>query len=151
MPLTGVRDRFLDDHARLRGKAEVLESLALRVLRGDEDLGSALRLKGEEILDHLDRHMSWEERELVPLLERSGAANLAVTIAGKHEDIRRGFETGLQSEPGAERRPLALARQILAFIRQLESDMSSEEKRVMSALAAPPGPDAGTTVPTETA
>ena len=134
MSETGVREKFVEDHARLRGKAEVLESLALRILRGDEDLGSALRLKGEEILDHLVRHMSWEEQELLPLLRRFGRLDIASALVTRHTAHRDHIEGDLITLQNAERRPLDMARHIVEFLRKLERDMQTEEDDVLGAL-----------------
>lgn len=136
-----TRSRFLDDHARLRGKAEVLESLALRILRGDDDLGSALRLKGEEILDHLVDHMAWEEQKLLPLLGRSGHSELSATLAAEHAAQRRRFEEDLRTLREAERHPVTVAKHVLEFLRWLERDMQSEEEHVLDALTALPTDD----------
>ena len=59
-----IKEKFLRDHRMLLGKAAVVAALALDVLRGDEELASALRLKGEELYRHLLIHMRWEERLL---------------------------------------------------------------------------------------
>jgi hypothetical protein len=67
----------------LRGKAEVLES-ALRILRGDEDPGSALRPKGE-ILEH-SFAIAWEETVLL-LLDRNGDRP-GLTLAREHAGQR---------------------------------------------------------------
>jgi hypothetical protein len=133
-----VRKRFLEDHARLRGKAEVLESLALRILRGDEDLGSALRLKGEEILDHLSCHMGWEERELLPLLRQFGRTDMAEKLVAEHAAQRAHFEGDLLTLKDTERRPLDLAKHFIEFLRWLDRDMLAEEEDVLGALSLPP-------------
>ena len=139
MPVAEVREKFVEDHARLRGKAEVLESLALRILRGDDDLGSALRLKGEEILDHLVCHMDWEERELLPVLRQSGRSDIASGLVTRHTRHREHFEGDLLPLHNTNRRPLELAKHIVKFLRRLERDMQKEEEDVLSALNLRPG------------
>jgi hemerythrin-like domain-containing protein len=139
----GVRNRFLEDHARLRGKAEVLESLALRILRGDEDLGSALRLKGEEILEHLVCHMGWEEKELLPLLRQFGRSDIASRLVIEHAAQRERFEGDLHTLQNTERRPLDLAKHIVEFLGWLERDMQAEEENVLGALNPHLDPHAG--------
>ena len=143
MPEAGVREKFVEDHARLRGKAEVLESIALRILRGDEDLGSALLLKGEEIRDHLVRHMDWEERELLPLLRQSGRSDIASGLVTRHTRHREHFEGDLLSLHNTKTQPIELTKHIVKFLRQLESDMQREEEDVLGALNPGPGRNAG--------
>jgi hemerythrin-like domain-containing protein len=134
-----LRARILGDHALLRGKAEVLEALALRILRGDEDLGSALRLKGEEIQDHLVRHMGWEERELLPPLRKSGGAKVADQISAEHSEQRERISDTLVTLQDSERRPVEVARHMVEFVRQLERDMYQEEQRVLGRDLTPTG------------
>lgn len=129
-----VREKFLEDHARLRGKAEVLESLAMKILRGDEDLGSALRLKAEEILDHLVRHMGWEERELLPLLREFGCSDIVSGLVGRHVGHREHIQSDLLTLQDAEGRPLDAAKRIIDFLGRLERDMQTEEESVLDAL-----------------
>jgi hemerythrin-like domain-containing protein len=120
------------DHALLRGKAEVLEALALRILRGDEDLGSALRLKGEEIQTLLVQHMGWEERELIPALCRQGAGDVADQISAEHGAQRERIADTLVTLLDSERRPAGVARHMLEFVKRLETDMRDEEESVSS-------------------
>lgn len=132
MDVTELRARILEDHALLRGKAEVLEGLALRILRGDEDLGSALRLKGEEIQEHLVRHMGWEESALLPTLRRSGSDEVADQILSDHRAQRERISRTLVTLQGDEQQPVELARHMIDFVRWLERDMREEEANVLS-------------------
>ena len=130
--------RFLDDHARLRGKSEVLEALALRVLRGDEDLGTALRLKGEEIQEHLAAHMDWEERRLLPLLRSApGGRSVADQLFSDHGPQRERLVDCLLALADEERRPAKLAKAVLDLTAWLEHDMLTEEKRIRAILGHP--------------
>lgn len=144
MDETELRTRMLEDHAMLRGKAGVLEALALRILRGDEDLGSALRLKGEEIQTHLVRHISWEEREFLPALRRSDGAEIACQISAEHKRQRERIARTLVTLQGSERDPMAVARHMMEFARQLENDLQDEEERILRqglVAADAPSPD----------
>ena len=90
MSVFEIRSHFLNDHARLRGKVSVLRSLALGVLRGDEELSFAMRLKGRDLQDHLHRHMSWEEENLLPVLDHCSplAGGTASALLSEHEGQR---------------------------------------------------------------
>jgi len=132
-----LRAHLVDEHATLRGKAEVLEALSLRVIRGDEDLGSALRLKGEEIETALIRHMLWEEEILLPELRRLGHEAVASQIRSEHERQRERIADSLIALQDAERRPVATARHLLEFIRWLDRDMSEEESSLHAKLLEP--------------
>jgi len=130
--------RFLDDHARLRGKSEVLEALALRVLRGDEDLGTALRLKGEEIQEHLIAHMAWEEGTLLPLVRSAhGGRIVAAQLCSDHAAQRERLADCLRSLADGERRPAKLAKTILDLTAWLEHDILAEENRILAILGDP--------------
>lgn len=126
-----LRMRILDDHSMIRAKADVLEGLALRILRGDEDLGSALRLKGEEIQERLVRHIDWEERELLPALRELGNPEVAERILAEHKAQRQRITETLATLQDSERRPVALARHMVEFVRLLEREMHDEEELVL--------------------
>ncbi len=130
-----ITARFLEDHARLRGKSEVLEALALRILRGDEDLGSALRLKGEEIQKHLQDHMDWEEAALLPMLRSApGGREVAVVIAAEHATQRDRLAEWLAELSHTDVRPTHLARTVLDLTRWLAHDMAVEERTILDTL-----------------
>jgi hypothetical protein len=125
-----VREKVLSDHARLRGMLAVLASLALRILRGDEDLATALRLKGEEIGGFLQVHMAWEEKFLVPTLVNLGALGeeRARELLGDHRDQRHRLEASIAAlacEPCVA--AAELAKRMLGFVESLERDMLDEE------------------------
>lgn len=135
MSSSDILERFLEDHARLRGKSEVLEALALRVLRGDEDLGLALRLKGEEVQEHLARHMAWEEVTLLPALKGvSGGPEVATKLLSEHAAQRAHLADCLEALGNAEPRPAELAKTILALLERLQRDMLAEEQEVLATL-----------------
>ena len=136
-----IRERFLRDHRQIRGKASVLRSLALGVLRGDEDLASALRLKGEELQTHMLLHMTWEEDELMPVLEQDeqDGDSLGKRIQEEHREQRTRLSHSLvalrvtseQKRADIER----LAKDMLELVRWLESDMAKEEDSVLRFMA----------------
>jgi hypothetical protein len=143
-----LREHFLRDHAQLRGKADVLKSLALQVVRGDEDLGPALQLKGTDLQLRLIDHMRWEESQVAPYLRRidRAAADLADHLFEEHQLQRERLAQSLMALSGAGPNPEELARHILDLVRWLERDMAEEETRLLAWLSEPGdstgGPDA---------
>ena len=127
-----IRARLLEDHAQLRAKAGVLESLALQVLRGDEDLASALRLKGEDLHAHLLDHMGWEDHHILPLLQAlAPAAKSSVQALESEHRIQRDRLGDLLGALRDPREPARVARSVLDFARSLEQDMLVEENRLL--------------------
>jgi hypothetical protein len=128
-----IREKFVADHAHLRGKISVLRSLATQVLRGDEDLGDALRLKGKDLQLHLIRHMKWEESDLLPCLREidGAAADAADQLFEEHTGQRQRLSDSLIALEGADGNPLALANHLLELTRWLEQDMNTEESGVL--------------------
>lgn len=137
MRVQEIRLQFLSEHAQLRGKVSVLQSLALSVLRGDEELASALRLKGEDLQKHLHRHMAWEEKNLLPALERTPGliGTISAALLEEHQTQRDRLAKSLKLLESSESRPKELARSIMELISWIETDMVSEEKAVLAALA----------------
>ena len=131
-----IRSHFLNDHARIRGKVSVLRSLALGVLRGDEELSFAMRLKGRDLQDHLHRHMSWEEEKLLPVLDRYSptAGGAASELLAEHANQRSRLSSSLKSLENLGFPPKVLARGMMELIVWIESDMASEEAAVLEFL-----------------
>ncbi len=133
MTPTEVRERVRRDHARLRGMLTVVESLALRVLRGDEELASACRLKGEELRDFLLAHLEWEEQHLVPVLNRCGliGKRRAGHVLADHREQRQRIAELVRSVTESQYQANILASGMLDFTRWLERDMAEEEARAL--------------------
>jgi iron-sulfur cluster repair protein YtfE (RIC family) len=132
MTLGEVQAKVESEHARLRGMVGVLQSLALRVLRGDDDLASALRLKGEEVVERFERHMGWEEEYLLPLLSSAGVEGQACSerMRDEHRLQRGRLSASVEALDSSERRPQELARELLDVIEWLERDMATEDARI---------------------
>ena len=130
-----IKEKFLRDHRMLRGKAAVVAALALDVLRGDQDLTSALCLKGEELYAHLSEHMQWEERLLVPLLISSSRGTwTGSAIIKEHRDQRLRLDRSLTRLRSIDAPFADLAEECLELVRWLEIDMTSEESRVLRSM-----------------
>lgn len=140
--------RLEQDHARLRGKASVLRSLALGVLRGDADLGETLVMKGRDLQKSLVEHMDWEDDVLLPNLRRGSEDALRVAERIHHEHAGQRVELlgsilSLDTGKGGHGRRSNtheiehVASCLLELIERLERDMATEE----SVLDALPGSD----------
>ncbi len=128
-----VEARVESEHARLRGMGAVLQSLAQRVLRGDEELTSALRLKGEELLGRFDRHIHWEDDYLMPLLRQAGADGEAYgeRLWQEHRLQRERLSGALADMDDAGGRSEELARHLLDVIEWLEREMATEDAQLL--------------------
>ena len=131
-----IRHRFLSEHQSLRGKSAVVEALALGVLRGDGELASALRLKGEELQRHLLLHMQWEEAQLLPLIQRVArpGESMGEALVREHRRQRQRLANSLVALRAAPESAETLARHVLKLIRWIETDMRAEEKEVLDAI-----------------
>ena len=135
MSKADARHKFLSDHRILRAKAAVVTTLALNLLRGDEDLASALRLKGEELHAQLLDHMKWEETQLVPLLAGSSIGeSVASVILEEHADQRLHLMKSLAELQRPDAPCSTLAKDCIALVRWLESDMAREENEVQRSI-----------------
>jgi hypothetical protein len=132
--LLEIRSHFLNDHASLRGKVFVLRSLALSILRGDDELMSALLLKGKDLRDQLHRHLSWEEEHVLPMLHHWSplGAQTAAELLGEHETQRVRLDESLNSLDAVDFAPKQLARSIMNLISWIEGDMKSEEETILA-------------------
>lgn len=131
-----IKEKFLSDHRILRCKAAVVATLALDVLRGDDELASALRLKGEELYTYLLKHMQWEERLLLPLLiESSHGTWTGASIVKEHEEQRVQLDNSLAKLRHIDTSLTSLAEECLELVGWLEVDMTTEEARVLRWMA----------------
>jgi len=137
MNATELQSKLLRDHAHIGGKVGVLRSLAAQVLRGDEELGGALQLKGRELEQHLIRHMDWEEEVLLPVLRQSGVHNAEVAdvLSKDHEIQRTRLAESLVALSAANRQAPDLATEVLNLLHWIDRDMRTEEARLVECLA----------------
>ena len=131
-----VRDRILSDHVALRGILADLESLARDVLGGEYRMAGALRFEGEGLLEELSRHMSWEERHLIPALQDADAWGEADACVDRlHEDHaeQRALLSHALERLRDPSRPAALvARNLLDLAAVIRQDMEDEERFALS-------------------
>ncbi len=130
-----LRGKLLADHRELRSKMGTLRALALTVMRGDEDLARALRLKGEEFNARLLEHMNWEEEHLPPILSRGeNGLEKIIDLREEHARQRERLADSLEQLRNSEIASLPIARECLALVRWVETDMAIEERDVLRAL-----------------
>ena len=138
MTPTRLRDQLHEDHTRLRGKVQIVRSLAMAVIRGDRDLGPALRLKGLDLQECLLRHMRWEEREMLPALYRAGQLGVEAgeTMREEHRSQRSQLSESLMFTGGCDglEEAMSIAHHLLELASWLERDMGEEEQRIIAAL-----------------
>jgi hypothetical protein len=135
----------MEDHARLRGKASVLRSLASQVIRGDHELRDAMRRKGLDLQSQLIEHIRWEGAELLPLLQKADgiAAQAADHLFREHRGQRNRLASSLASLEAGDADASDLAAHLMDLIRWLEQDMATEEARVLDLLPQEPDPADG--------
>jgi hypothetical protein len=134
-----LNTRFISDHQQLKGKASVLRSLALQVMRGDVELGRTLILKGQDLQIRLVDHMRWEEEVLLPQLRRYSeeAGKIAEQISSEHCGQRILISKSLQALGGGSPPVEEIARDLLELTDWLERDMEAEERSVLGLFEAP--------------
>lgn len=131
-----IREQFLNDHLHLRGKCGVVSNLALNVLRGDEDLALALRLKGEELYRHLLEHMLWEEAKLVPILVHDTHGEFdEAALRAEHDSQRQLLNDSLAELRRDDASNRDLAKACITLVGWLDTDMATEERAVLRIMA----------------
>ena len=131
-----VRQRVLDDHARLRGNLASLEQLATQVVNGERQLTGALRVEGEGLLEFLLEHMRWEDEHLAPALREAGGEELVKRLEGDHREQRELLEHALERLQDQSRPSVLVGRNLMDLIALLREDIREEEERLLD----PEGP-----------
>jgi len=140
MRVNEVRDRVVDDHIRLGGRLGVIERLTARVLAGDAECVDALGFECEMMLADLAQHMSWEDRNLAPVLYERDAQRLK-RLEEDHREQREllRYILGRVREPTCP--AVLVARTMLDFASLLREDIRREEAEIL----LPSAPYAGFT------
>lgn len=87
MTLTRQVNRALDDEHR--ANLELLARVEQKFSRADARDAALATTFGRQIEHELSRHFGFEERDLFPLLDSVGAADLATLLLEEHETIRQ--------------------------------------------------------------
>ena len=129
-----VRDRILSDHVTLRGILADLECLARDVLGGEYRMAGALRFEGEGLLEELTRHMSWEDRHLIPALQDADAWGEARVdrLHEEHAEQRALLSHALERLRDPSRPAALVARNLLDLAAVIRQDMEDEERFALS-------------------
>jgi iron-sulfur cluster repair protein YtfE (RIC family) len=133
MKPTEVRRRILHDHDGLRTLLCQLEDSASNVLNGKRRLLGRLRGEGEQLLEQLLEHMSWEDRYLAPALRDADAwgEERAARLDHDHREQRELLRHVLEKLHDQSRPPVLLARTMLDLVQLLREDMVDEEKTLL--------------------
>ena len=125
MLLSEVRERVIDDHARLKGRLDVIERLTARLLAGERERVDSLVFECEMMLADLAQHMRWEDRYLAPLLEAD--AKRVERLERDHREQREllSFVVARVREPSCP--AVLLARTMADLADLLRQDMRREE------------------------
>ncbi|MDH3521083.1 MAG: hemerythrin domain-containing protein [Myxococcales bacterium] len=132
-----IRKRVLRDHALLRTGVAEVESLARDVLGGARGLDARLRSRGDALLASLERHMSWEDAHLAPVLraaDLSGRSREAL-LREDHSEQRQVLRYVSEKLRDTTRPAAVLARNLLDLTTMLREDMSYEERTFVDAKA----------------
>ncbi|MDH5671462.1 MAG: hemerythrin domain-containing protein [Myxococcales bacterium] len=131
---SAVRERIVEEHARLRQQLDALDSAANRLeTEGQAALPEALELSRgfhEALRDHIDL----EDAILVPTLREADAwgPERADRLAEHHRQQRAEIRA-LGEADAAEADPVALADRLRQLCREIREDMKHEESGVLSA------------------
>lgn len=129
-----IRNRVLEDHARLRLLLRAVDSLAQRVLNGEVACAGEMRAAGQRLTEKLMRHLDLEDAILVPALRDIDAwgAERARRVSVEHASQRKqvaALDRDLATEGEAGR----LAVELRDFVTELHADMLAEEESVLDA------------------
>lgn len=128
-----VRERILADHARLRiSMADVLSHARAAVL--DEKVRPDVREALAKLRAELERHLQFEDDELVPLLHDADAwgAVRAEHMANDHTGQRAVLLALTEDAGEGVRTTKALAEEVEWFVESFERDMRDEEATLLS-------------------
>jgi WS/DGAT/MGAT family acyltransferase len=146
-----IRRRVRAEHDALRRRLVTVEGLAKRAQAEDESALAPLRKHGLALHATLSRHLDYEERELLPAVERVGRWGRELADHVRHEhDEQRVLLRYLFDELSNPKRPATLlGRDLEVFAGELREDMRLEDRDVLWELARrsakleeeAPGPD----------
>lgn len=125
-----VRRRVLGDHASLRTRLEEIEELVHAIEEGAGERVASLRLRGVELLEALEHHMQWEDRQLVPVLRDSDSwgPERVRRFDAEHREQREVLRHVLRALSDRERPAPLVARNLHDFAVLLRADMEEEER-----------------------
>jgi hemerythrin-like domain-containing protein len=129
--LIKVRDRVLNDHHGIRPVLAKMLWLAAELERNTgtgAECASALRLLVVDFVHRFERHLSYEDSRLIPLVSRQGewgkehAAGMRREHTEQRDMIRRIEREAKLADA------LTLAREVREFVQCVRADMNGEER-----------------------
>jgi len=122
-----IRERILRDHEALRIKLEMVESTARKVLEGAPGREAHLRKHGDRLLDAVEQHLRWEDRNVARAVRKGGVAWIE-SLRADHGEQRQVVQY-VSEKLRDPRRPAAiLARNLLDFTTLLRDELDAEER-----------------------
>lgn len=132
--------RVSAEHEALRRLLAPIEALA-RGVAAAHDAGALreLRRHGFDLHAQLSRHLDFEERALLPAIEREGAwgRRLASRVRCEHGEQRLVLRYVFDRLADESRPAAVLGRDLESFAAALREDMALEEREVLGPLARP--------------
>ncbi len=129
--------RVRAEHDALRGILTAIEALSRRVVADDLDALLQLREHGLELHARLCRHLDFEERELLPTVEREGewGRDLASQVRREHDEQRLVLRYIFEQLSDEGRPARLIGRDLESFAAGLREDMALEDRDVLGQLA----------------
>jgi hypothetical protein len=132
-----LRARIFSEHKMLRRLMVTLRAATVDAMGGGPVAIAGMRDAMGELAGAFERHLQFEERELVPVLKRaqSWGPVRATHLADEHA-AQRATLAALAEDVGSGRKPLdQVADEIAWFVRGMLRDMVEEEAGMLSPCA----------------
>ena len=128
-----IRRRVRSEHDALRRRLVTVEALSRRVVANEPGALAPLRKHGLELHAWLCRHLDFEERELLPVVEREGewGEALARHVRREHDEQRLLLRYIFERLSDASRPAPVLGRDLECFAVELREDMALEDRDVL--------------------
>jgi WS/DGAT/MGAT family acyltransferase len=132
-----IRRRVRAEHDALRRVLVTIEALSSRAAADDPESVLPLRKHGLDLHARLCRHLDFEERELLPAIEREGdwGQELASQVRREHDEQRLLLRYIFDRLSDESRPAAVLARDLVCFAAELREDMALEDRDVLWQLA----------------
>jgi hemerythrin-like domain-containing protein len=129
-----VRRRILSDHELIRAAVSELDSIADRILAGEEHLSGRLRERGKHLYLKLCDHLDLEDAILVRALRDVGnvGAQRADDLEVEHREQRELLTYLVGRLEDSTHPPILLVRDFLGYTSLLRDDMKAEEANLLN-------------------
>jgi hypothetical protein len=128
-----IRRHVRADHDSLRRVLVTIEALSRRVVAEEREALPQLRKHGRDLHARLCRHLDFEERQLLPAIERVGewGQELASQVRRDHDEQRLLLRYIFDRLSDASLPAAVLGRDLECFAAELREDMSLEDRDVL--------------------